>query len=36
MVELNDSYEFMFESVPECDPDLIAPTIELVFPILQP
>jgi hypothetical protein len=36
MVELNKNENFMFESVPECDPDIIAPTVELLFPVLQP
>jgi len=35
MVELNKSYNFKFQRVPECEPDIIAPTIELLFPILQ-
>lgn len=32
MVELNKSYEFLFAAVPECEPDIIAPTVELLFP----
>lgn len=35
MVELNKSYDFMFAKVPECDPDIMAPTIELLFPIIN-
>lgn len=35
MVELNNAYDFMFSAVPECEPDIIAPTIELMFPILN-
>ncbi|MCK9467191.1 MAG: hypothetical protein M0P94_02585 [Candidatus Absconditabacterales bacterium] len=36
MLELNKNYSFLFEAVPECEPDIIAPTIELLFPVLQP
>jgi len=35
MVELNKSYDFMFAKVPECEPDIIAPTVELLFPVLK-
>jgi len=32
MVELNQNYIFNFSAVPECDPDIISPSIELIFP----
>lgn len=35
MVELNRSYDFNFSNVPECEPDIVAPSIELLFPSLN-
>lgn len=35
MVELNRSYDFNFSNVPECEPDIVAPSIELLFPSLK-
>lgn len=32
MVELWWDYNFEFTEVPECDPDIVAPSVELVFP----
>lgn len=32
MVELNRSYHFDFSNVPECNPDIVAPSVELLFP----
>lgn len=32
MVDVRGEYEFQFMQVPECDPDIIAPSIELLFP----
>ncbi len=35
MVELQWDYNFQFSQVPECDPDIVAPSVELVFPIVE-
>jgi hypothetical protein len=35
IVELNRSYDFNFSNVPECEPDIVAPSIELLFPSLK-
>ena len=32
MIELEWDYDFQFIEVPECDPDIVAPVVELVFP----
>ena len=32
MVELEWNYSFQFTEVPECDPDIVAPSVELLFP----
>lgn len=32
MVDLEWNYSFDFVEVPECDPDIVAPSVELVFP----
>ena len=32
MVDLEWSYSFAFSLVPECDPDIVAPSVELLFP----
>ena len=32
MVDLSGSYKFQFAEVPECDPDIVAPSVELLFP----
>ena len=32
MVELEWNYDFQFTEVPECDPDIVAPSVELLFP----
>ena len=32
MVELTWNYSFEFTEVPECDPDIVAPSVDLVFP----
>ena len=32
MVELEWNYNFQFAEVPECDPDIVAPSVELLFP----
>lgn len=33
MVELEWNYSFQFTEVPECDPDIVAPSVELIFPL---
>ena len=33
MVDLEWNYDFQFVEVPECDPDIVAPSIELLFPL---
>ena len=35
MVELEWNYDFQFTEVPECDPDIIAPSIKLLFPVVK-
>ena len=35
MVELEWNYDFQFSEVPECDPDIVAPSIELLFPKVE-
>ena len=35
MVELEWNYDFQFTEVPECDPDIIAPSIKLLFPAVK-
>lgn len=35
MIDLNTNYQFDFVSVPECDPDIISPSIEMIFPIIN-
>jgi len=32
MVDLEWNYSFEFSEVPECDPDIVAPSVELLFP----
>jgi len=32
MIDLKWDYNFQFSEVPECDPDIVAPSVELVFP----
>ena len=32
MIELEWNYSFQFTEVPECDPDIVAPSVELLFP----
>lgn len=32
MIELEWDYDFEFVEVPECDPDIVAPSVELLFP----
>lgn len=32
MVDLEWNYNFQFWEVPECDPDIVAPSVELLFP----
>ena len=32
MIELEWNYNFQFTEVPECDPDIVAPSVELLFP----
>lgn len=32
MIELEWNYSFQFIEVPECDPDIVAPSVELLFP----
>lgn len=34
-LDINNSYSFEFAKVPECEPDIVAPSIELIFPILN-
>lgn len=35
MVELEWNYDFQFSEVPECDPDIVAPSVELLFPKVE-
>lgn len=35
MVEISDWYKFDFQKVPECDPDIVSPSVELLFPLLE-
>ena len=35
MIDLNGVYEFEFAPVPECNPDIIAPYVDIVFPLLE-
>ena len=32
MLDINSSYNFNFADVPECDPDIISPSVEMIFP----
>lgn len=32
MIDLEWNYKFQFVEVPECDPDIVAPSVELLFP----
>ena len=32
MFDINSSYKFDFATVPECNPDIIAPSVEMIFP----
>ena len=34
MLDINSSYKFDFATVPECDPDIISPSVEMIFPIV--
>jgi len=35
MIGLDDNYIFDFASVPECNPDIVPPIVELLFPIIN-
>lgn len=35
MQEINADYQFDFSNVPECNPDILPPRVELVFPVLK-
>ena len=35
MIDLEWNYNFQFWEVPECDPDIVAPSVELLFPKVE-
>jgi hypothetical protein len=35
MLDIDKNYTFNFASVPECEPDIVAPSVDLIFPDLD-